>query len=82
MTNEKKALQLAGLKEISEEERYYQSSKCEIYDKCLKMAIWKEQQMIDKAVEWLESVNLDYYQIREGVFSRELIEDFRKEMEK
>lgn len=36
---------------------------------------------IDKAVEWLESVNLDYYQIREGVFSRELVTDFRKAME-
>ena len=34
-----------------------------------------------KAVKWLESVNLDYYQIREGVFSTELVEDFRKAME-
>ena len=37
---------------------------------------------IDKACEWLEYVNLDYYQIREGVFSRELVEDFRKAMNK
>lgn len=36
---------------------------------------------LDKAVEWLESVNLDYYQIREGVFSTELVDDFRKAME-
>ena len=36
---------------------------------------------IDKACEWLESVNLDFYQIREGVFSRQLVEDFKKYME-
>lgn len=36
---------------------------------------------LEKAVKWLESVNLDYYQIREGVFSTELVEDFRKAME-
>lgn len=36
---------------------------------------------IEKACGWLESVNLDFYQIREGVFSRELVEDFKKYME-
>lgn len=36
---------------------------------------------LEKAVKWLESVNLDYYQIREGVFSTELVKDFRKAME-
>lgn len=35
---------------------------------------------IEKACEWLESVNLDFYQIREGVFSRQLVEDFRNYM--
>lgn len=40
-----------------------------------------KEAMIDKACEWLESVNLDYYQIREGVFSKELVNDFRKAME-
>ena len=39
------------------------------------------KQMIDKAVKWLESVNLDFYQIREGVFSRQLVEDFKKYIE-
>ena len=33
--------------------------------------------IIEKACEWLESVNLDFYQIREGVFSRQLVEDFK-----
>lgn len=36
---------------------------------------------LKKAFNWLESVNLDFYQIREGVFSRQLVEDFRKYME-
>ena len=36
---------------------------------------------IEKACDWLESVNLDFYQIREGVFSRQLVEDFKKYME-
>ncbi len=46
---------------------------------------WLEKQgesnLTKKAVIWLESVNLDYYQIREGVFSKELVEDFKKYME-
>ena len=41
-----------------------------------------KEELIDKACEWLESVNLDWYQIREGVFSSELVKDFRKAMEK
>lgn len=48
---------------------------------CLSGAEWADRTMIDKACEWLESVNLDYYQIREGVFSKELVIDFRKAME-
>ena len=43
---------------------------------------------LEKAVKWLESVNLVYYQIMEGVFIKkrlnnrtELVEDFRKAME-
>lgn len=37
--------------------------------------------LIEKACQWLESVNLDFYQIREGVFSMQLVEDFKKYME-
>lgn len=44
-------------------------------------AEWANKTMIDKAVNWLESVNLDYYQIREGVFAKELVTDFRRAME-
>lgn len=72
MTNEKKALQLAGLNEISEEERYYQSSKCEIYDKCLEMAAWKEQQMIEKACDWLK---------KSTILADTTIERFKQAME-
>ena len=32
---------------------------------------------VEKVCERLESINLDWYQIREGVFSRQLIEDFK-----
>ena len=39
------------------------------------------EQMINKACELLETINLDYYQIREGVFSTDLVKDFRKAME-
>lgn len=42
-TNEEKALELSGLTYINEDERYYQPRKCEIYDKCLEMAEWKDE---------------------------------------
>ena len=35
---------------------------------------------IEKACEWLDSANLDLYQIREGVFSRQLVDDFKNYM--
>lgn len=35
---------------------------------------------IERACDWLESVNLDFYQIREGVFSSQLVEDFKNYM--
>jgi hypothetical protein len=41
----------------------------------------EKQKWIEKACDWLESVNLDFYQIREGVFSRLLVEHFKKYME-
>ena len=47
------------------------------YDGCL----CTENAMIEKACEWLETINLDYYQISEGVFSTDLVKDFRKAME-
>jgi len=78
MTNEEKALKLADLCKVpDDEDRYFISNRCEIYDKCLEMAAWKEQQMIEKAVEWLEPVFKDlagYY------CGGDLIEDFKKVM--
>ena len=41
----------------------------------------RKDAFIEKACEWLESANLDWYQIREGVFSRQLVDDFKKYME-
>lgn len=50
MTNDEKALSIARLKKISESDKYENPFKLEIYERCLEMAQWKEQQMIDKAV--------------------------------
>ena len=79
MTDEEKALQLAGLKETpDEEERYYNPFNCKIYDKCLEMAQWKEQQMI----EWFED-NIDLYHFTNRDFNepqvnwKKLLEDFK-----
>lgn len=39
------------------------------------------EEMIEKACNKLESLNLDWYQTREGVFlTKKLVEDFRKVM--
>lgn len=59
MTNENKALFLSGLEDIpDEEERYYNRSKCEIYDKCLEMARWKDKQF-DAFLDYLISLGDD-----------------------
>lgn len=50
-------------------------------EQALKAVELAREQTINKACEWLETTNLDYYQIREGVFSKDLITDFRKYME-
>ena len=42
----------------------------------------RKDAFIEKACEWLNSVNLYFYEIREGVFSETLVEDFRDYMEK
>ena len=81
MTNEEKAKQITNEVFVMDAIIGVDTSKKIAEICCRKMAQWKEQQMIEKACEWLESVNLDYYQIREGVFSRELVVDFRKTME-
>ena len=44
-------------------------------------SIQKTYVPLERVCELLESINLDYYQIREGVFSRDLIKDFRKLLE-
>ena len=55
MSNEEKALKLADLsKTPDEEDRYFISNRCQVYDKCLEMAQWKDSQFdmaFDKALE-------------------------------
>ena len=79
--NETKAKEIAGLKEINDEERYYQSEKCKIYDAVLQAMEWKQNQLIDKACEWLK-FNLQFYD--ENYEERDsgsiLIDDFKKAM--
>lgn len=71
-TNKEKALELSGLTSINEDERYYQPRKCEIYDKCLEIAEWKDGQTkiaIEKAkaeaqleiLEWMKYEVATYY---------------------
>lgn len=54
------------------------NSRTPTFSDCIEIT---RKEMISKACKWLASVNLDYYQIREGVFSKELVKDFRKAME-
>lgn len=51
--------------------------KAQVHPQLLEMAVWKEQQMIEKAVEWLEPLFKDlagYY------CGGDLVEDFKKFM--
>lgn len=76
MTNEEKALQLAELvRTPDEDDRYYNSNRCKIYDKCLEMAEWKEQQMI----KWIKSQMFPYETSLLAIY---YIENFKKYMEK
>jgi len=84
LINEQKALELAELTSINDDERYYQPHKCEIYDKCLEMAKWKEEQLIGKACDTIENL-LSGYIIRNFHFGDsydedKLIEDFKQAM--
>ena len=41
-------------------------------------SIQKTYVPLDRVCELLESINLDYYRIKEGMYSVDLIKDFRK----
>lgn len=78
MTNEEKAKELAikYCKEIDPYGKEVYNIGCEIA--CCEMAEWKEQQMIDKACEWLEPIFKSLVGCNDSV---ELIEDFKSIME-
>ena len=44
-------------------------------------SIQKTYVPLDRVCELLESINLDYYRIKEGMYSVDLIKDFRKLLE-
>ena len=77
--DEEKALQIA-LGTVGERTRNHPSNLPHIIcvkDACLEMAEWKQEKMIEKAVEWMR-------EIENGTTItniEQLIEDFKKEME-
>jgi hypothetical protein len=80
MTNEEKALQIASLN------GYMGSYDKLMFKAAMQMAKWKEQQMIEKACEWLkDNVNdsyLDWYDWEKCRLNKdELLRDFREAME-
>lgn len=79
MTNEEKALSIARLKKISESDKYENPFKLEIYERCLEMAQWKQQQMIEKSVEWLNA-HLPFGEVDFNLRNT-IIEDFKQSME-
>lgn len=50
---------------------------------CMRMAKYVEQELIEKACEWLEDTDFDieYWNNEEGFCKREFIKDFRKVIE-
>ena len=86
MANEEKAKEIAELHEIIyiANAGEHGSSYLECYSSAMQMAEWKEQQMIEKACEWLER-NADKYVASYGFPTYQtglLIMDFKKAMEK
>lgn len=77
MTPEEKAKELG--KKYSKPCRGIGDCEFEATQAALEMAQWKEQQMIDKATEWIRNHIPDYYGY--GKIFPEIIEDFRKDME-
>lgn len=77
MTNEEKA------KELAEESRISTGESCEeeCYDCAMLMAEWKEQQLIDKACEWLRNNIDDYYITNEfESYFDDMLADFKQAM--
>ncbi len=60
--------------------KFYHGTKT-LKDYLLEMAEWKEQQMIDKAVEWLKNNIHDYYTTNEfEQWFDEMFKDFKQAM--
>lgn len=43
-------------------------------------AEWADRTLLDKASNYLSTLNIEHYRIGEDVYSMELVEDFRKAM--
>ena len=84
MKNEAKAKKIASSQKIGYTVRYsgytyteYSEEEC--YKSAMEMALWKEQQMIEKACEWMFSNHIHYPNNRIG--TEQIIKDFKKAME-
>ena len=77
--DEEKAIELSSIYEI------YEAKDTDVYHACLEMAAWKQEQIIQKAVEWLNDNQRAYREYDESGFyhekSQHFIEDFKKAME-
>lgn len=94
MTNEDKARELSCVNYLTEEDELLgppEDVKIRInsYWAAMKMAEWKEQQMIDKAVDVLEKTTHDYFDgdlefmVADCYLTKEgFIEDFKKFMKR
>lgn len=77
MTNEEKTNKIC-CKNCTLKSFCKKKGRCDMYKSVLKMAVWKDQQMIEKAVEWLEPIfkNLAGYDC-----GGDLINDFKNYMQ-
>lgn len=95
MTNEEKSKEISVnnrmtyVESVNDGNTYVVNSQGECYQSAMEMAKWKEQQMIEKAVEWLKDMvcyysywdyNGDTYEKEIAVDTDQMIEDFSKAM--
>ena len=83
MTDREKADEISG--QYSTSHYFPNDEELAAYSAAMQMAKWKEQQMIEKACEWLEdnaNEYLDWYDWEQcRVNKDELLHDFREAME-
>lgn len=77
MINKEKTLELSELTSINDDERYYQSRKCEIYDKCIEIAEWKDKKALEACEKLLDKISTYKYNVV-GISKDHLLNEFLK----